>query len=142
MLVARLEVAAEHAKGHLVIALPAAAVEAFLAGAPARGTAPERASERERVEGALRAVRVTVAARLPIVRAAMRELARLREGDVLATGLPTSTELLLLVGGRPRFRAAAGRVGQRLACRVLTPLPTPTPAPSGAPTAAAEEHSE
>jgi flagellar motor switch protein FliM len=73
-------------------------------------------------EGALRATRVEVAARLPEFRLSMRDIAGLKAGSMLSTGIPVDSTVNLLVGSQPRFKTAAGRVGRKLAVRVLEPL--------------------
>ena len=83
---------------------------------------------REITEASLRATRALVSARLPEFRLSMRDLASLRTGSVLATAIPTNAQIDVLVGTQRRFRAAAGRVGRKLAVRVLEPLRPTTPA--------------
>jgi flagellar motor switch protein FliM len=39
-----------------------------------------------------------------------------------STGIPIDSKVNLLVGNQPRFRTSAGRVGRKLAVRVLEPL--------------------
>src|SRR6185295_5750200 len=73
-------------------------------------------------ENALRATRVEVAARLPDFRLSMRDIAGLKVGSMLSTGIPVDSTVNLLVGKQARFRTAAGRVGRKLAVRVLDPL--------------------
>jgi flagellar motor switch protein FliM len=41
---------------------------------------------------------------------------------MLSTGIPVDSKVNLLVGNQPRFKTAAGRVGRKLAVRVLEPL--------------------
>jgi flagellar motor switch protein FliM len=52
----------------------------------------------------------------------MRDIAGLKAGSLLATGIPVDSDVNLLVGDQPRFRSASGRVGRKLAVRVLDPL--------------------
>ena len=59
----------------------------------------------------------------------MRDIAGLKAGSMLSTGIPVDSTVNLLVGDQPRFRTAAGRVGRKLAVRVLDPL-TSEPLPS------------
>jgi flagellar motor switch protein FliM len=73
-------------------------------------------------EGALRQTRVDVAARLPEFRLSMRDIAGLTVGSMLSTGIPVDSKVNLFVGDQPRFRTTAGRVGGKLAVRVLEPL--------------------
>jgi flagellar motor switch protein FliM len=58
----------------------------------------------------------------------MRDLASLRAGSVLATAIPTNSEIELLVGNQRRFRGTVGRVGRKLAVRVLEAIRPTTPA--------------
>jgi flagellar motor switch protein FliM len=50
----------------------------------------------------------------------MRDLSSLRPGGVLLTGLEPNSEAEVLVAGKPRFRAVAGRVGRKLAVRITS----------------------
>jgi flagellar motor switch protein FliM len=108
------------------IALPLSVLEKFFVMGSANAVAhtPRREPPGQRVgtEGALRATRVEVAARLPEFRLSMRDIAGLRAGSMLATGIPIDSDVDLFVGDQPRFRTAAGRVGRKLAVRVLDPL--------------------
>jgi flagellar motor switch protein FliM len=82
----------------------------------------ELPGQRAVTEGALRGTTVEVAARLPDFHLSMRDIAGLKAGSMLATGIPVDSNVNLLVGRQPRFRSAAGRVGRKLAVRVLEPL--------------------
>lgn len=139
VLVANIEVAAGDEKSLLLICLPFAVLETFFASANARRVETVLGSERERetmrasAESSLRATRVPVAARLPAFRLSMRELAAMKVGGMVFTGIPVESELEIRVNGQPRFRGAPGRAGRRLAVRVLEPLAgrdAATPPPS------------
>ena len=52
----------------------------------------------------------------------MHELAAMKVGGVISTGIPVESELEIRVNEQPRFRGAPGRAGSRLAVRVLDPL--------------------
>jgi flagellar motor switch protein FliM len=52
----------------------------------------------------------------------MRDIAGLKAGSMLSTGIPVDSTVNLLIGKQPRFRTSAGRVGRKLAVRVLDPL--------------------
>jgi flagellar motor switch protein FliM len=140
VLVANVEVTAGHTSSLLLICLPFAVLEKFFQGGGQRrvgqaaGTEREREEARMRTETALRNTSVTVSARLPQFEMPLRELAALAPGHVLSTGIPRDAELSVLVGGRERFQGAPGRVGRRLAVRLLDSI-----APPNAPDAADEE---
>jgi flagellar motor switch protein FliM len=115
------------------ICLPLSVLEKFfvMSGTRAAAHSPRREIGGQRImaEGALRATRVEVAARLPEFRLSMRDIAGLKAGSMLSTGIPVDSTVNLLVGSQPRFKTAAGRVGRKLAVRVLEPL-TAGPFPS------------
>ncbi len=117
------------------ICLPLSVLEKFFVmsnnAKQSAGHAPRRDTSGQRVvtERALRATRVEVAARLPDFRLSMRDIAGLKVGSMLSTGIPVDSPVNLLVGNQARFRTAAGRVGRKLAVRVLDSLtaePVPT----------------
>lgn len=117
----------------ILMCLPFSVLEEFFTG-QARGrvehvpgSEEERTRDRNNIEGSLLNARVAVGARLPEIRLPLRDLASLKEGGVLATGLDPETELYLNVSGQKRFRGVAGRVGRRLAVRVLDSI-DPDPA--------------
>ena len=128
VLVANVEVSAGNMNSLILLCLPFSVLETFFSSGPNRSSDSVTGSERERAvnrivtEKSLRATRVDVAARLAEFRLPMRELAALRVGGVLATGIPIDAELEVRVGTQPRFRAAPGRVGGRLAVRLLESL--------------------
>ena len=115
------------------IALPLSVLEKFFVMSSAKSVAhsPRREVPGQRVitEGALRATRVDVAARLPDFRLSMRDIAGLKAGSMLSTGIPVDSTVNLLVGSQARFKTAPGRVGRKLAVRVLDSL-TSDPLPS------------
>jgi flagellar motor switch protein FliM len=108
------------------IALPLSVLENYFvnntSSARAHQARREPPGQRVVAEGALRATRVEVAARLPEFRLTMRDIAGLKAGSMLSTGIPVDSTVNLLVGKQPRFKTAAGRVGRKLAVRVLEPL--------------------
>jgi flagellar motor switch protein FliM len=132
VLVANVEVSAGHTSSLLLICLPFAVLEKFFQGGGQRrvglaaGTDAEKQEARLRTETALRATPVDVSARLPQFQMSLRELANLAPGHVLTTGVPRDAELSVLVNGRERFRGAPGRVGRRLAVRLLDSIAPPT----------------
>jgi flagellar motor switch protein FliM len=125
VLVANIEVSVENQRSLLLLCLPFCALEDFFnSGDKNRvgemtGTEQERAASRELTEVSLRATHIDVCARLPVVQIPMRQLVGLPVGSILATGHPTDTVLDVLVSGRPRFHATVGRVGPKLAVRLL-----------------------
>jgi flagellar motor switch protein FliM len=108
------------------ITLPLSVLEKFFVNGSTRSSAQQARREppgqRIIAEGALRATRVEVAARLPEFRLTMRDIAGLKVGSMLSTGIPVDSPVSLFVGRQARFRTAAGRVGRKLAVRVLEPL--------------------
>ena len=128
MLVAHVETTAMGVTSTMSICLPLSILEKFFSATGQRQVSNTTGSERERTrnrqlaESSLRSTQLLVSARMPDFQLSMRELASLREGSVVSTGIPCDTELRLLVSGRPRFRGVPGRVGRRLAVKVLGPL--------------------
>lgn len=107
------------------IALPLTVLEKFFvmgSGGRAHQARREPPGQRAMTEGALRATRVELSARLPDFHLSMRDIAGLKAGSMLSTGIPIDSTVNLLVGQQPRFRSAPGRVGRKLAVRVLEPL--------------------
>jgi flagellar motor switch protein FliM len=108
------------------IALPLSVLEKFFVNGPSSSRTQharrEAAGQRAITEGALRQTRIEVSARLPEFRLSMRDIAGLTAGSMLSTGIPVDSTVNLLVGKQPRFRTAAGRVGRKLAVRVLDSL--------------------
>ena len=112
-------------KSEITICLPLSILEKFFSSAGQRqvtnmtGSDKERSRNRALAESSLRVTELAISARMPDFKLSMRELGSLKEGSVVATGIPCDTELELLINGRPRYRGAPGRVGRRLAVRVL-----------------------
>jgi flagellar motor switch protein FliM len=131
VLVANVEVISGQTSSLLLICLPFSVLEKFFQGSGnkrvgvAAGTEKEREEARLRTETALRATPVTISARLPRFEMSLRDLANLAPGHVLTTGIPRDAELSVLVGGRARFRGSAGRVGRKLAVRLLDSIAPP-----------------
>jgi flagellar motor switch protein FliM len=123
VLVATFEVQVAGQSSLLICCLPFAVLEKFFAGGTERrstilGSEDERAENARLAERALRGTRVAVAARLPQFRLSLRELLSLQTGSLLATGIPRTAEISVIVGQQPRFQAAPGRVGPSLAVRL------------------------
>lgn len=108
------------------ICLPLSVLEKFFVNGTGRASThtPRREPPGQRMvtESALRQTRIDVAARLPDFRLSMRDIAGLTAGSMLSTGIPVDSTVNLYVGNQPRFKSAAGRVGRKLAVRVLEPL--------------------
>lgn len=125
VLVANIEVAAAGTSSLVLICLPFSVLDKFFATSEQKrvNNTPTSDADRERyremTESSLRATRVPVAARLPEFRMSMRDLSQIAVGSVLSTGVARDATLHVLVGGQERFRAAAGKVGRKLAVRVL-----------------------
>lgn len=128
MLVARVNTMALDTPSTMSICLPLSILEKFFSAAGQRqvgsmaGSERERSRNRQLAENSLRSTELELSARMPDFRLSMRELASLREGTVVSTGIPCDTELDVLVSGRPRFRGVPGRMGSRLAVKVLGQL--------------------
>jgi len=108
------------------ICLPLSVLEKFFAMGTGKTTAQpprrERAGQRVVTEHALRGTNIDIAARLPEFRLSMRDIAALKAGSMLSTGIPVDSPVNLFVGNHPRFKTSAGRVGKKLAVRVVEPL--------------------
>lgn len=126
VLVTNIDVSFNGISSLISIALPLSVLEKFFVMGTSKASAQQARREppgqRVMTEGALRATRVELAARLPDFRLTMRDIAGLKAGSLLSTGIPVDSNVNLLVGKQPRFRTAAGRVGRKLAVRVLEPL--------------------
>jgi flagellar motor switch protein FliM len=126
VLVATVEVKAGGEDSLLLLCLPAPVLEKFFSSSRDQKVnsrmVPDHSADREVTESMLRSTRVQVAARLPDFQLPMRDLATLRVGGVLSTGIPVDSELSVLVNGQKRFRAAAGRSGRRMAMRITADL--------------------
>lgn len=127
VLVANLEIAAAGIRSLVSICMPFSVLEKFFAGTGKRSVKIATVSDRERVETRgmterlLRGTQVQLGVRLPEFMLPMRDLAALQVGGVLATGISAQTEVEVRVNGERRFRAAQGRVGSRLAVRIIEP---------------------
>jgi flagellar motor switch protein FliM len=123
MLVATYEVAVAQQRSLLIFCLPFAVLEKFFAGSTERrsnilGSAEEQATNQQLAERALRGTRVRVTARLPQFSLSLRELLSLQTGSLVATGIPRTTDVDVLIGQQRRFQASAGRIGAALAVRL------------------------
>ncbi len=123
VLAARFNVTVGQQQSRLGCCLPMSALEAFFAGRGEAqptpfGSAEERAENARLVERALRATRIPVSARLPHFRLSLRELVSLQHGSLVATGIPRSADIDVIIGDQRRFQASPGRVGSNLAVRL------------------------
>ncbi len=89
------------------------------------GSEQEIVSNRNMAEAQLRATHVALRACLPEFRVTLRDLSQLQTGSVLRTGITSTAPIQGMVGSTTRFRCAAGRVGGKLAVRVLESLDAP-----------------
>jgi flagellar motor switch protein FliM len=89
------------------------------------GTDAERVMARSLTENAIRSTHVDVAARLPDFNAPIKSLLELHVGAVLPTGIPVTTPLDVSVGDTKRYHAVPGRIGPRLAIRLIDAPPSP-----------------
>jgi flagellar motor switch protein FliM len=116
------------------ICLPLSVLEKFFANTSTKVQSnfqvKDNPAQRVAREETLRATRVELGARLPEFRLTMRDIAGLRVGSLLSTGIPIESHVNLCIGAQARFRTAPGRVGRKLAVRVLEPLGA-TPLPNG-----------
>jgi flagellar motor switch protein FliM len=129
VLVANLEVTAAGFSSLLAVCLPFPVLESFFIGGEkdrrmqeAKGSERERTRTREQVQALLLETRADVRARFPEFPLSMGDLAALEAGSLLSTGIPLETEVHVLVGDEPRFRAAYGRAGGKLALQVVGEL--------------------
>lgn len=128
VLVSTLTVSTGGMSSPLTLCLPIATLEKFFLStgsrkAPvAQGSSEERTEERRHVEGTLRSARIPIQARFASVPIPLRELAALKPGSVVKTGLPTDSQLFILVAGQKRFLGAPGKLGGKLAALVGNPI--------------------
>lgn len=124
VLVANIEVTAGDTTSLMLVCLPFGVLDRFFTNTSrkrvnaATGSDHERAANRAIAEESLRATRVTVSARLPEFRMAMRDIAALTVGGVISTALPHDSPIRVLIGQQDRFAGTPGRVGQKLAVRL------------------------
>ncbi len=125
VLVASIEVNAGDTSSLVLICLPFSVLDKFFSSGEHQrvkamtGSEQERQSTRELAEQSLRHSQVELAVRLPPFEVPLRHLLGLPVGAVLTTGIPVDTQLDVIIGGQQRLHAAAGRVGNKLAVRVL-----------------------
>lgn len=125
VLVANVRVAMGDTSSLLLLCLPFTVLERFFTGSTNRrvqhsaGTPEEREEDRRRLEVSLREAGARISARLPAFDVTMEELSKLEPGSVLPTGLALDSTLEIHVSGQPRFVGAPGRMGRRMAARII-----------------------
>ena len=125
VLVANIGVTMGDLSSLLLLCLPFSTLEKFFTGTSKRrsmtaeGTAEERAFDRSQIEDTLRTAQLTVGARLPAFEMPLSTLLSLQPGSVMGTGLPQDAGLEVFVAGQRRFVGTPGRVGKKLAVRVM-----------------------
>ncbi len=121
VLVAHIEINVNNVSSNILICLPFAALEEYFANSEVRRVSTtvrsdeELRTQRRNAEQSLRETRVSVAARLPDFRITMQQLAELRAGSVIDTGIAVDALISVTVAGQPRLVASAGRASGRLA---------------------------
>lgn len=133
VLVANLEVRASAFSGLLTICIPLLALEAFLQEKPAavrqvgRASPSERAADRAAIEQSVRIATLPVVARFPSFQLRTRDLAGLRAGQVIQTGLAMDAPLEVRVNGRLRFHGTPGQVRRAMGVCISEVLPPGIP---------------
>lgn len=136
VLVAHIRATAAGTPSMLSVCLPFAVLDKFFNTSQQRvhaatGSTREIQTNRELTETSLRQTHVPVVIRLPEFRLSMREVAALSVGRILTTGIPRDSATQVLIGDAPRFGAAVGRVGGRIAVRLTDTLQPPDGAHPG-----------
>ncbi len=128
-IVATLEVTFNETTSHISACLPLSVLEPFFVTGANGGVAThlrvDNPVQRQAAETALKATSMTLAARLPDFHLPMRDIAALKVGSMLSTGVPVDAPVRLLVGGHVRFETTPGCVKRRLAVRVLNHVGPP-----------------
>lgn len=125
VLVANIGVTMGDLSSLLLLCLPFSTLEKFFTGTSKRrsmtaeGTAEERSFDRSQIEDTLRTAQLAVGARLPAFEMRLSTLLALEPGSMLGTGLPHDSGLDVFVAGQRRFVGTPGRVGKKLAVRVM-----------------------
>jgi flagellar motor switch protein FliM len=128
VLVGNISVTLEETSSSLLLCLPFSILEKFFTTGAAKkvqgaqGTEEERSRERRSIEGSVRNARISVEARFPEFQVPLGTLASLEAGSVLRTDLSPTSDLHVYVAGQKRYLGLPGRVGNKLAIRVMTPV--------------------
>lgn len=125
VLVAKLNVTTPDVLGRATLCLPFNMLDRFFTSAPGAAAQRVRSAQvaeqvqwRRMAGDVLKHVPLEIAARLPTFRIPLRFVSSLRPDTVLQTGLSPDAEVTVLVQGKPRFTARAGRVGNHLSLRI------------------------
>jgi flagellar motor switch protein FliM len=130
VLVANVEITAGNQSSLVLVCLPFSVLDKFFTSSGQQRMAlltvseGEREASRARSESTLRATRVPVTARLPEFQLSLRELAELKPGDIVPTGIPRDAKVVVRTATQERFTGSPGRVSGNLAIRIhdtLTP---------------------
>lgn len=130
VLVANVEFSTGSVSSLLLICLPFSVLDKFFTSSGQQRNALlttsdlERETTRQRSEAALRATRVPLTARLPDFQLSMREIAGIKEGSILPTGIQTDARMIVRAGTQERFIGHPGRVNGNLAVRILDAVPS------------------
>lgn len=128
VLVASINVETGGIASRIQICLPFAVIDTFFSDVGMKRLASVTGSERERqanralAEASLRSASVPICARLPDFRVPMRELAALKVGTVISTGIPCDAKVEVKVNGQPRFTGSAARMGRKMAVSISREL--------------------
>ena len=135
VLVANVEFSAGNVSSLMMICLPFAVLDTFVnAHSQSRPTAAptpsaEHDASRVRSEAAVRASKVPLTARLPDFQLSMRDIAQLKVGTVIPTGIPKDARVIVRAGAQERFIGHPGRVSGNLAIRILDAVPSASSSP-------------
>jgi flagellar motor switch protein FliM len=94
------------------------------------GSELERKETRAIAEASLRVTQVDVVARLPDFHIPMHALLELSVGSVLSTPISVDASLEVHIPGMNRYLAESGRVGRKLAVRIIDPPSAVAPPPA------------
>lgn len=131
VMVANIEVRSGSFSGLLAICLPMGVLGSFLQDRSAvrlQGRTARRDSHsRPMVESCLHHARVSLSARLPVLRLPTRDAARLEVGQILHTGSASDSDIEVHVNGRLRFLGSLGQVRRRVGLRISQTVQVPEP---------------
>ncbi len=132
VLVANVEFSTGNVSSLLLICLPFSVLDKFFTSSGQQRNALlttsdlERETTRQRSEAALRATKVPLTARLPDFQLSMRDIAGMKEGTIIPTGIQTDARIIVRAGTQERFIGHPGRVNGNLAVRILDAVPSAT----------------
>lgn len=137
VLVANIDIRAGSFATLMTVCIPLLALEPFLQEKPAavrtanRVNPLERAAARVEIERNLHIAHLPVAARFPLFHMRARDIASLREGQVIHTGFPLDVPLEIHVNGRRRFVGTPGQSRGLMGVRIAQVCPPGQPATHG-----------